>query len=145
VRDTIVQGGRIALPFGNGRHAPIAADDQARFIAAVLAQPASHIGKTYQLCGPIELSQQEIADKISEVLDRNIVYKPSTLEGYREHLSQYDLPEFTIQHFIEVAVDYQNGVFEGTDDIIGQVTGKAPQSIEEFVQANRRAFEKRDV
>jgi hypothetical protein len=73
------------------------------------------------------------------------VYNPTTLEGYREHLGQYDLPEFTIQHFIEVAVDYQNGVFEGTDDVIGKVTGKVPQNVEEFVQANRSAFEKRDV
>lgn len=145
VRDTIVKEGNIALPFGNGRHAPIAAEDQARFIATVLARPADHIGKTYELCGPIELSQQEIADKVSEVLDRKIVYNPTTLEGYRGHLARYDLPEFMIQHFIEVAVDYQNGVFEGTDDVIGKVTGKAPQSVEEFVQANRSAFEKRDV
>jgi uncharacterized protein YbjT (DUF2867 family) len=145
VRDTIVQEGKIALPFGNGRHAPIAAEDQARFIAAVLSEPEGHIGKTYELCGPTEMSQQEIAAKISDVLDRKIDYIPATLEGYREHLSKYDLPEFTIQHFIEVAVDYQNGVFEGTDDVIGHVTGKAPQTVEEFVHANRTAFEKRSA
>jgi uncharacterized protein YbjT (DUF2867 family) len=145
VRDTIVQEGKIALPFGNGRHAPIAAEDQARFIAAVLSEPEGHIGKTYELCGPTEMSQQVFAAKISDVLDRKIDYIPATLEGYREHLSKYDLPEFTIQHFIEVAVDYQNGVFEGTDDVIGHVTGKAPQTVEEFVHANRTAFEKRSA
>ncbi|GAB5094572.1 NmrA family NAD(P)-binding protein [Caballeronia sp. HLA56] len=145
VLDTIVQDGKIALPFGNGRHAPIAAEDQARFIATVLAKPAGHIGKTYELCGPIELSQKEIAEKIGAVLDRKVVYDPMTLDAYREHLSQYKLPEFMIQHFIEVAVDYQNGVFEGRDEIIGRVTGKAPQTVEEFVEANRAAFEKRGI
>ncbi|GJH16737.1 NmrA family NAD(P)-binding protein [Caballeronia novacaledonica] len=140
VRDTIVRDGEIALPFGDGRHAPIAAEDQARFIAAVLANPDDHVGKTYELCGPVQMNQAEIAAVMSDVLGRKIVYRPATLDGYREHLSHYDLPDFTIQHFVEVAVDYQNGVFEGTDGIIERVTGTAPQTVEAFVTANRAVF-----
>jgi NAD(P)H dehydrogenase (quinone) len=41
-RKHIVERGVISQPLGNGRHAPIAAKDQARFIAAVLADPAPH-------------------------------------------------------------------------------------------------------
>jgi NAD(P)H dehydrogenase (quinone) len=67
VRDPIVKEGKIALPYGNGRHAPISADDQARVIAAILTQPSTHIGKTYPLYGPVELSQQEIAAAVSHV------------------------------------------------------------------------------
>ncbi|WP_368622126.1 NAD(P)H-binding protein [Paraburkholderia sp. BR13444] len=141
VLDTIVNDGRITLPYGNGRHAPIAAEDQARFIATVLTNPSGHIGKTYELCGPIELDHQRIADEIGKVLDREIVYNPATLDEYREHLQKYGLPEFMIQHFIEVAIDYQNGVFAGKDGIIEQVTGQAPQTVEEFVRANRQLFE----
>lgn len=141
VLDTIVKEGKITLPYGNGRHAPIAAEDQARFIANVLMQPSSHIGKTYELCGPVELDHQQIADEIGKVIDRKITYSPSTLEGYREHLRKYGIQEFTIQHFIEVAIDYQNGVFKGTDSIIEKVTGKAPQTVEEFVRENRHLFQ----
>jgi hypothetical protein len=88
----------------------------------------------------VELDYHEIADKISQVIDKKITYSPDTLDGYREHLRKYDLPEFTIQHFIEVAIDYRNGVFEGVDDVIERITGKAPRTVEEFVRANRRAF-----
>ena len=56
-RATIVEEGIIDLPYGEGRHAPIAAEDQARLIAAILAEPAAHLGKTYTLHGPIELSR----------------------------------------------------------------------------------------
>jgi NAD(P)H dehydrogenase (quinone) len=141
VLDTIIKEGKITLPYGKGRHAPIAAEDQARFIATVLTHPSGHIGKTYELCGPIELDHQAIADEISKVIDREIVYSPSTLEQYREHLQKYDLPEFVIQHFIEVAIDYQNGIFSGVDGVIGEITGKAPQTVGDFVKANRQAFE----
>jgi NAD(P)H dehydrogenase (quinone) len=140
VRDTIVKEGKISLPFGEGRHAPISAQDQARFIAAVLTQPQGHIGKAYELCGPEEMDYHAIADEVSKVVGRKIVYSPATLDAYRAHLQQYDLPEFTIQHFLEVAVDYQNGVFEGKDHVIGKVTGTPPQTVAEFVQAHRALF-----
>jgi NAD(P)H dehydrogenase (quinone) len=41
-RQEIAEKGVIRLPFGEGRHAPIAAEDQARLIAAILANPVPH-------------------------------------------------------------------------------------------------------
>jgi uncharacterized protein YbjT (DUF2867 family) len=141
VRDQIVQEGKITLPYGEGRHAPIAGEDQARLIAAVLAKPSGHIGKTYPLLGPVELNQQEIADEVGQVLGRKITYSPSTIEQYRAHLEQYRLPEFLIQHFLAIAIDYQNGIFSGADGVIAEITGQAPQTVSDFVKANRQAFE----
>src|SRR5260221_3127439 len=40
-----VKNGVIRFPLGRGRHAPIAAEDQGRLIAAVLTNPAPHTGK----------------------------------------------------------------------------------------------------
>jgi uncharacterized protein YbjT (DUF2867 family) len=140
VRDQIVRDGAITLPYGEGRHAPIAAEDQARLIAAVLTRPERHIGKTYPLCGPVEMNQQQIADEVGKVLGRTISYRPSTLDEYRANLEQYSVPEFMIQHFLAIAVDYQNGVFSGEDGVIGEITGRTPQTVREFVEANRAAF-----
>src|ERR1700737_4109200 len=98
VRSTIVANSIIDLPYGNGRHAPIAAEDQARVIATILAEPAAHIGKTYTLCGPTELDHAEIAAAVTEVLGRNISYQPLTIPQYREHLKKAGLSEHLIQH-----------------------------------------------
>lgn len=141
VSDTSVKEGRIALPYGEGRHAPISGEDQARVIAALLMQPADHIGKTYTLLGVKEMSQREIAAAVSNVLGREIVYRPGSLAEYRAHLETYRLPEFIIQHFLEVAVDYENGVFSGTNDLVERITGKKPDTIETFIAANRAVFE----
>ncbi|WP_055135038.1 NmrA family NAD(P)-binding protein [Pseudomonas corrugata] len=140
VLDQIVKENKITLPYGAGRHAPIAAEDQARLIVALLTNPTAHIGKTYPLYGPVELSHAEIANEIGKVVGRTITYEPSTLEEYRRHLETYGLPEFLVQHFVAVAVDYQNGIFAGTDGVIGEITGQAPQTVAEFVQANRADF-----
>ena len=140
-RKTIVEDGIIDLPYGDGRHAPIAAEDQARLIATILAAPTGHAGKTYSLHGPIELNQAAIADAISDVLGRKISYRQLTIPQYRERLEKFGLPEFLIQHFCAIALDYQNGIFSGADKIIAEVTGKAPMTVQEFVTLHRDVFE----
>jgi NAD(P)H dehydrogenase (quinone) len=140
VRKSIVEHGIIDLPYGNGRHAPIAAEDQARLIAAILTAPAGHLGNTYPLYGPIELDQAGIAATISDVLGRKISYQPLTIRAYRARLEKFGLPEFLIQHFCAIALDYQNGIFSGKDKIIAEVTGKAPMTVRDFVALHRDAF-----
>ncbi len=140
VRKTIIENGIIDLPYGNGCHAPIAAGDQARLIAAILTAPAGHLGKTYTLHGPIELGQAGIAAAIGEVLGRKISYQPLTIPAYRARLETFGLPEFLIQHFCAIAPDYQNGIFSGKDKIIAEVTGKAPMTVQDFVASHRDAF-----
>ncbi|CDM62512.1 MULTISPECIES: NmrA family NAD(P)-binding protein [Rhizobium] len=144
-RKTIVEQSIIDLPYGAGRHAPIAAEDQARLIAALLAEPADHIGKTYRLHGPTELDQPGIAAAISEVLGRKIGYQPLTIPAYRERLEKFGLPEFLIQHFCAIAVDYQNGIFSGADKIIAEVTGVPPMTVQDFVTSHRAAFNSLDA
>ncbi len=140
VRKTIVENSIIDLPYGNGRHAPIAAEDQARLIAAILTAPAAHTGKTYTLHGPIEPDQAGIAEAIGSVLGRKISYQPLTIARYRERLEKFGLPEFLIQHFCAIAVDYQNGLFSGADKIVAAVTGRPPMTVQDFVALHREAF-----
>jgi NAD(P)H dehydrogenase (quinone) len=140
VRSTIVDNGIIDLPYGNGRHAPIAAEDQARVIATILAEPAAHVGKTYTLCGPTELDQAGIAAAITEVLGRKISYQPLTIPQYRERLQRAGLSEFMIQHFCAVALDYQNGIFSGEDKVVAGLTGKLPMTVQDFVASHREGF-----
>ncbi|MGR9409832.1 NmrA family NAD(P)-binding protein (plasmid) [Rhizobium leguminosarum] len=139
-RKTIVEQSIIDLPYGAGRHAPIAAEDQARLIASLLADPAAHIGKTYTLHGSTELDQPGIAAAISEVLGRKISYQPLTIPAYRDRLEKFGLPEFLIQHFCAIALDYQNGIFSGADKIIAEVTGVPPMTVQDFVTSHRAAF-----
>ena len=140
-RKTIIEQSIIDLPYGAGRHAPIAAEDQARLIAAILVEPAAHVGRTYTLHGPTELDQPGIAAAISGVLGRKISYQPLTVPEYRERLEKFGLPEFLIQHFCAIALDYQNGIFSGADKIIAEVTGVPPMTVQDFVASHRAAFD----
>src|SRR5258707_6894343 len=97
VRQDIVRKGQINLPFGDARHAPIAAEDQARVIAAILANPAPHSGETYRLFGPVEMDEHGVAKAVGEALGREVIYNPIGIADFRRQLEQFSLPEQTIQ------------------------------------------------
>jgi NAD(P)H dehydrogenase (quinone) len=140
-RKHILERGVISQPLGSGRHAPIAAEDQARTIAAILADPVPHKGQTYKLCGPVEMDQVAIANAVGETIGRPVGYEPITIDAYRERLQSAGvMPPFLIQHLCAVAQDYQDGIFAGTDDVIGKVTGNPPMTVQEFVGAHIDLF-----
>ncbi|MEN8512576.1 NmrA family transcriptional regulator [Burkholderia sp. MS455] len=132
---------KIEFPFGNGRHAPIATDDQGRVIAHVLANPEGHEGKIYTLHGPVEMNHTEIAAAMSEALGARIEYEPSSIEEFRIKMENlYKFPPFLTQHLVEVAQNYRDGVFAGTNDVIEKITGKPPLSVQQFITRNRAVF-----
>lgn len=132
---------KIEFPFGNGRHAPIATDDQGRVIAHVLANPKGHEGKIYTLHGPVEMNHAEIAAAMSEVLGARIEYAPTSIEAFTQKMEQlYKFPPFLVQHLVEVAQNYQDGIFAGTNDNVEKITGTPALSVPAFIEKYRGAF-----
>jgi NAD(P)H dehydrogenase (quinone) len=132
---------KIEFPFENGRHAPISAGDQGRVIAHILAKPAGHEGKIYTLHGPVEMNHTEIAAAMSEVLGAKIEYAPTSIEVFKQKMEQlYKRPPFLVQHLVEVAQNYREGIFAGTNDVVEKITGTPALSISAFIEKNRKAF-----
>ncbi|QPF89899.1 NmrA family NAD(P)-binding protein [Bradyrhizobium commune] len=131
----------IEFPFANGRHAPIASDDQGRVIAHLLAKPEGHAGKIYTLHGPVEMNHTEIAAAMSKVLGAEIAYAPVSIEEFRQRMEQlYKFPPFLVQHLVEVAQNYQDGIFAGTNDNVERITGTPALSVPAFIEKYRNAF-----
>ena len=132
---------KIEFPFENGRHAPIATDDQGRVIAHILANPEGHGGKTYLLTGPIELNHTEIAAAMSEVLGATIEYAPTSIDEFRSKMENvYKFPPFLTQHLVEVAQNYRDGIFSGANDAVEKITGTPALSVQQFIAQNQAVF-----
>jgi NAD(P)H dehydrogenase (quinone) len=62
--------------------------------------------------------------------------------GESEQLQRGELKEsLLLQHMREVALDYQAGIFAGTNDVIETIGGRPPMSLEAFIEKHRKAFE----
>lgn len=133
----------LSVPAGDGRHAPIAAIDQGRVIAAILMDPQPHAGQTYHLFGAIEMNHVQLAGELSEVLGRKINYVNESLEHFETRLKNIgSIQAHRIQHFLGVYVDYQNGIFAGINDVVERLTGQAPVTVREYVESNCKDFQR---
>jgi NAD(P)H dehydrogenase (quinone) len=135
------KGGVLRFPMGDGRHAPIAAEDLGRVVAAVLANPAAHAGRTYPIFGLVELHHDEIAARVSRMLGRPVRYEPISPATFADHLRDRGYSPHLIQHLRNVAIDHHNGVLAGTNDVVETITDRPPMGVEEFVEKNRQAFD----
>ena len=107
-----------------------------------LGHPAApHADKIYPLRGPIEMNHYEIATAIGEVLGFEVRYVPLEIDEFRLRMEKdLQFPPFMVQHLCEVAMDYRNGIFAGTDDIIERVTGEPPMTVQTFISRHKDAF-----
>jgi uncharacterized protein YbjT (DUF2867 family) len=134
----------IKVPAGNGRHAPIAAEDQGRVIGEFLLKPAAHAGKTYPLYGAVEMNHEELAKAVGLALGRQIRYEAETFEDFEARLAKLGIPNHFIQHIVAVYHDYQNGDFAGTNDVVETLTGRKPTTVGEYVEANIERFQPKE-
>jgi hypothetical protein len=49
-------------------------------------------------------------------------------------------PPFLVQHLVEVAQNYREGIFAGTNDVVEKITGTPALSVPAFIEKYRSAF-----
>ncbi|TQL56203.1 uncharacterized protein YbjT (DUF2867 family), partial [Subtercola boreus] len=82
-RQGVIDHDVLALPFGDGQFAPLAAADQGRVIAAILSDPSPHAGKTYFLNGLTVMNGEQIAAALGEGIGRPIRYVPVPIRDFQ--------------------------------------------------------------
>ncbi len=139
--DGIAAEGKMYLPFGEGRHAPVAAEDIARVVVGILEAPQAHVGARYIVTGPKNMKVSEMAEVLSDELGEAVEYVNLPLEQWRQALAaKAEFPEFLTDHLTHVAKDHQDGVFSAETNVVEKIGGREPQSLRQFVRENRAKF-----
>ncbi len=138
---SIAVEGKLYLPYGNEKHAPIAAADISRVVMGLLTDPAPYVGQRLILTGPRNMSLDQMAQVLTTELGLLVEYVDLPVEVWGEALGGIPvMTPFLAKHLQAVAVDHQNGVFNAETDVVERIGGTKPQSLSEFIQANREHF-----
>ncbi len=138
---TIAAEGKLYLPYGADKHAPVAAADIAAVASGILADPVLHVGERYVVTGPRNLSLTEVAGVLSRELGRPVEYVDLPVDAWGEVLAGVDgMSESLVTHLKAVAVDHQNGIFRGETDVVERIGGQPPQALDAFIREHRMAF-----
>jgi uncharacterized protein YbjT (DUF2867 family) len=140
VASGIKRSGRISLPMGTGRTSPICAHDVARSVAAILADPAPHIGQIHDLTGPQSRDLSFYAGEYAQALGRPVVYEDADPDAWRHKLVALGLPAHLVDHVTAMAALNRQGRYDRSSDAVLRLTGEPPMSLRDFVAANAQAF-----
>ncbi|HZF41726.1 MAG TPA: NAD(P)H-binding protein [Blastocatellia bacterium] len=139
--ESIARDATIRLPFGDGRTSPVDAQDVAGAIATILANPAAHIGKVYELTGPRSQDMHAMAAEYSDALSRTITYVDVPLEQWRDQeLRSRNLPEHLFEHLLTMARLHAANRYDRLTHDVQAITGRHATSCRDFVRRNAELF-----
>ena len=136
----IAMHNKIMLPFGKGKNSAIAASDVARVITKILSAPDNHIGKTYDLTGPVSQDIDAVAREFSAALERTITYVDVPPDKMREQLVSFGMQPHVISHVMTMAQLHRENRYDRFSNDVEKVTGVPSIGVREFVQKNASAF-----
>jgi NAD(P)H dehydrogenase (quinone) len=122
---------------GNGKTAYVTREDCARVAAAVLANPEYSGKQVFDVTGPAAISSEDLAKIVSEVSGRTVRHISVPLAAVHSALLQHGFPERRASVYASFDASIANHELEAVADTVERVTGRTPQSVKEFLLANR--------
>ena len=107
---------------------------------AVLANPAPHIGRVYDLTGLQSLTMAQYAQEFSGVLGRTIQYINVPPEIWEAKLREARLPAHLIAHLVTMGQLHRENRYDRLTDSFQQLVGREPISAAEFARRHAAAF-----
>jgi uncharacterized protein YbjT (DUF2867 family) len=138
--ESVRQSNQIRLPFGEGKTSPVAVEDVARVLAALLVNPQPHIGKAYHLTGPQSENMHFYAQEYAKALGRTITYQDIPVEPWRDALLARGLPVHLVNHLVTMADLHRAGRYDRMSDDVLTLTGQGPLKVQDFVRKNAATF-----
>jgi len=126
--------GVIRGPAGDGRVGAVARADVARVAAAVLADPAAHAGRTYELTGREAFTLDEAAH-ILTAHGRPTTYRRETLDEAYASRASYGAPPWQVDAWVSTYTAIAAGELAALTDDVETLTGRAPTTLAEHLTA----------
>lgn len=142
VLDMAAHLGVFTMPLGDGdtkKNAPPSNEDIAAVVAAALAEPETHSGKTYRPTGPDLLSPNEIADAMGSALGRRVQYRNISERMMVKALKALPPSNYSVAAVTQLAIyaeEYRRGTFavNAPTDVVSRVGGREPEPFDSVVK-----------
>ncbi len=139
----IREDSKIFIPAGKSKTSFIDAADIGLAIATVLHDAKKHHNTSYTITGKEALDYYEVAQKLSKITNRKITYaKPSFLRYRSYYINKRKLDKTYVNVTVALYFMTRMGTAKDVTDTFYTLTGKQPNSFDEFAIANIKAFVK---
>ena len=134
--------GEILVPAGGGRTSFVDARDVAAVGARALVEDG-HVGRAYELTGAEALTYGEVAEIMTAVLGRPIVYRRPGVARFARAMRARGLPWRMIGVMIGIYTTARLGLAGRVSGDVERLLGRPPIGLAAFVRDHRAAWEPR--
>ena len=118
--------GVIRGPAGDGVMAAVSRADIARSVLTVLRDPALHVGRSYDLTGPEDISLAAAAELLTAGTGRTITYQNETVEEAYTSRQPYAAPPWQVDAWVSTYTAIAAGELAGPTSAVHELTGREP-------------------
>jgi len=137
--DMIVNQGIYPVPYSkNALSCLVNLGDVAEAATKVLVEPG-HIGATYELVGSQPLSQIEIAQILTEELNRTVDVQEVSVADWEARAKEGNMDEYQIDTLKKMFAYYDRFGFLGNSNVLSWLLGRPATSLAEFVRRKNAA------
>ncbi|RJF69841.1 NmrA family NAD(P)-binding protein [Rhodopseudomonas palustris] len=97
--------------------------------------------RAYHLTGPRAVSMPQIAEQLSRLLGRKVVYQHRTASAHRDVLIASGINELAADLLLGLDQLFNQSVLAETTTTVAEVTGREPRSTEDWLGDNIAAFQ----
>lgn len=90
--------------------------------------------QTFHLTGAKAVSFADIARELSALTGKEVSYHSPEPKEFEATLKQFGLPEGIVQMSVLFAAGMKNNDFENTEDTLGDILGRKPKSLSDFLR-----------
>ena len=127
------EDGVIRGPAGDGELAAVARADIARSAVTVLRDPALHVGRSYDLTGPDDISLETAAEILTAGTGRTITFHNETLEEAHASRGSYGAPPWQVDAWVSTYTAIAAGELAGPTSAVHELTGREPLGVAQFL------------
>jgi uncharacterized protein YbjT (DUF2867 family) len=132
---------QIFIPAGNSKTSFIDAEDIGFSVAVLLHSPEKYKNSAHTITGPEALDYYQIAEILSRVTGRKIIYaKPGYLKYRRYYIKHRGLEKAYVNVTVALYFMTRMGTAKDVTNDYFNLTGKTPHSFEEFAIKNKGCF-----
>jgi uncharacterized protein YbjT (DUF2867 family) len=133
--DAVIRG-----PAGTGRFAPVARDDVADVLAAVLLSDGVHDGEVLDVTGPDRLSLADVAAAFARASGRPVRYVEETVEEAWASRRGHGAPDWQVEAWVTTYLQIARGELDLVSDTVPRLTGHPAQTLPGFLAAHPESW-----
>lgn len=133
-KDQITKLGIFPVPYSVGTRLSLVDLEDVAQVARLVLTGDGHVGATYELVGTLAISQSEVAETLSRVLNREVRAESITRESWIEQARIAGLDDHRIETLVKMFIFYERCGFPGNPKILGCLLNREPTSFTAFAE-----------